>query len=414
MLFLYNVFIVLLLPVLFLRLVIKAKDDVQYISCIWERVGLYFEAPPCRVWVHAVSVGEVVAATALIDRLLRKYPQDKIIVSVMTPTGKSRLRKIYQHEPRIHCCFLPYDVSFFMKSFIKKFQPEILIIMETEIWPSMLNVTHNANIPIILANARMSAKSCRKYAKFRSLSKFALSNIDIIAAQYPYDAKRFAFLLGGSKKNIVTLGSVKYDLLPNPKETAIEDRLTFIASCTHPGEEEHIFAAYKVLKQEFKDLRLIMAPRHVHRCDDLSKMLQEYMPDMTYGYYSKQGIGNVDVVFVDKIGVLDSCYNQSNIVFIGGSLVERGAQSPLEAASLGKPILIGPSTYNFKAIVQDLAKSGGLISIHDADSIAKEVAKMLLDPTLIAEIGIAAANHVAANQGAADLHMQYITDFLQE
>lgn len=414
MFLLYNILIVLLLPLLFLRLVIKAKDDVEYVSSVWERVGIYFKAQPCRIWVHAVSVGEVVAATAIIDRMLQKYPKDKIIVSVMTPTGKSRLRKIYQQESRVNSCFIPYDIGFFIKSFIKKFKPEILIIMETEIWPSMLSVTRNANIPIILANARMSAKSCRKYARFRSLSNFALSNITLIAAQYPYDAKRFAFLLGGNKKNIVTLGSVKYDLVPNPEEKGKENIPTFIASCTHIGEEEHIFEAYKRLKQDFKDLRLIVAPRHIHRCNELSKVLQEYIPEITFGYYSEQGIGNVDVVFVDEIGVLDACYKNSNMVFIGGSLVDRGSQSPLEAASLGKSIFIGPSTYNFKAIVQDLAKSGGLITVYDANSIVKEVTKMLLDPKLMAERGIAAANHVAANQGSSDLHMQYIKGFLQE
>ncbi|MBT4884635.1 MAG: 3-deoxy-D-manno-octulosonic acid transferase [Legionellales bacterium] len=376
-----------------------------------------------KFWVHAVSVGEVVAASAIIDRCLAQYPDDKIIITVMTPTGRQRAHDLYADNDAVICAYLPYDIRFAIMKFLRHFNPKILIIMETEIWPTLLQVVSEKNIAIMLANARLSARSCRSYARVRVFSRQVLSHISCIAAQSKQDAKRFAFLQGGAQKNIVILGSVKYDLAlkqlgaisPISPITAIKGEKTFIAVSTHPGEEEQIFLAFKNIKVKHVKARLILAPRHSYRAESLMKM-----SGASYGFrselYSKLSSNNTeyDVILVDKMGVISSLLNMANVVFVGGSLVAKGGQNPLEPAAHSLPIIMGPSRYNFNAVTCSMAGDGGLFLVESAADITLLVNDFFENPQQAKLAGEAAYNNVMKYLGATDRHMHYIKELVQK
>jgi 3-deoxy-D-manno-octulosonic-acid transferase len=414
MLYLYSVLIVLMLPFFFVRLALKSKEHSGYWNFWLERLGFFSKGSHHSIWVHAVSVGEVVVAIELINKLLQDFPKEKIIVTVMTPTGRDRVNITYKDNARVSCCYLPYDISLSINNFIKKFKPKALIIIETEIWPMLLHTVGLAKIPVVLVNARMSQKSCRGYARFFPLIKKALSNVSLIISQYNTDKKRFRFLSGDRSKEIITAGSIKYDFTPEVVNIErLHDKIVLMASCIHPGEEEYIFYAYKLLRKNNPGLQLIVAPRHIHNCEKFILSFTQVNPAINPALYSECDGKFSDVMFVDKMGVLASCYKQSDIVFIGGSFVSKGGQNPLEAASYSKPILMGPSRYNFSTITKKLEQDNALISVSDSLSLQKEVAKLIADKDYCINVGKVAFDHVMNNKGALELNIKHIKKILQ-
>ena len=411
----YRAVCFLMLPFIFFRLLFKSRSDKNYLYNWSERFGFYgVDSGDYRFWVHAVSVGEVVAASAIIDGCLAQYPNDKIIITVMTPTGRQRAQRLYADNDSVVCAYLPYDVSFSIVKFIRHFNPKILIIMETELWPTLLRVVGKKNIPIMLANARLSAKSCRGYARLRSFSRQVLTGISYIAAQSRQDARRFAFLQGGEKKNIVTLGSVKYDLALKKlgavaPDARVEGEKNFIALSTHPGEEEQIFLAFKNIKAKHAMARLILAPRHSYRAESLMEISKS-----SYGfrseYYSKlsNNCSGLDVVLVDKMGVIASLLKMAHVAFVGGSLIDKGGQNPIEPAAYSLPIIMGPSRYNFNEVTRHMSEDGGLFMAEGSADIASMVNDFFDNPQQARLSGEASYNNVMKYLGATDKHMQYI------
>jgi len=410
MLLLYRSAFAALLPFIGVRLLWKGRRDRRYWRHISERFGCYaFPLQSARIWVHAASVGEVVAAATIIDRVISAYPEARIFITTMTPTGRQQIQQRYGNNPHVQYGYVPYDLRFAIGRLLRAIKPRVCVIMETELWPILIDETHRHQIPILLANARLSQRSCRKYAKLRGFIGETLSKIDIIAAQHHADARRFRFLLGEATGRVQITGSVKYDLAHNAHDQGMRRQHIWLAVSTHPGEEAIMLAAFAQIRARYRDSVLLLAPRHVDRIPRLLNWCQEVIGDQVTTYSQEPDWQSVQgVVLIDQLGVLRHCYPLASVAFVGGSLVERGGQNPIEPAAYGLPVLMGPSRYNFHAITRAMSQAGILTVVNNSQDIAEAVIAYRDNPSTTSTLGIKAKQFVVAQGGAADQHMAYI------
>jgi 3-deoxy-D-manno-octulosonic-acid transferase len=410
MLLLYRSAFAALLPLIGVRLLWKGRRDRRYWQHIAERFGRgTHDMQPARIWVHAASVGEVIAASTIIDRLLTADPATRVLVTTMTPTGREQIQQRYGKDPRVQYRYVPYDLRCAVRRFLRVLKPSVCVIMETELWPVLIDETHRQRIPILLANARLSQRSCRKYAKLRGFMGDTLSKIDRIAAQYAADARRFRFLLKEAGSRVTIAGSVKYDLLHRLAKDMVRHQHMWLAVSTHPGEEAIILDAFSQVRARYRDSVLLLAPRHVDRIPTLLGWCQEVVGDRVTTYSQQPDWQCVQgVVLIDQLGVLPHCYPLASVAFVGGSLVERGGQNPIEPAAYGMPVLMGPSRYNFHAITRAMSQAGILTLVHNSQDIAEAVIAYRDNPSAASALGEQAKQFVAAQGGAADQHIVYI------
>ncbi|MEE3003258.1 MAG: 3-deoxy-D-manno-octulosonic acid transferase [Pseudomonadota bacterium] len=422
----YNFFLILFLPSLFLRLTIKARTDTDYLRGWLQRLGIYnLDKVDVQnsLWFHAVSVGEVVAASSLIDECLKLFPDYNIVITVSTPTGKKRANNFYSKNNQVVVVYLPYDLDLFIKRFLDIFKPKIAIVLETEIWPNMLRVASRKKIPIILANARLSKKSCRSYARIKKFTAEVMSNLSLIGAQSRQDLKRFNFLSENNSPKILTLGNIKYDFAKKItmqktliEYTSLENRLVIMAASTHPGEEEIILNVYRNLKPKFSNLVLICAPRHSFRSKSLFEHNKANFPEIRSTLYSDyiKSKADADVIFIDEMGVMLDLYRASDVVFVGGSFIEHGGKNPIEPAALQKAILMGPSRYNFSFVTRQLIKCGGLLPVNNHIELQDKIIALLESKPMREKMGKAAIENVISLSGATHKHLEFIKCFLRE
>lgn len=414
--FFYNVFMYLATPFILLYLLYRALKSDDYRGRVGERFGfkkLTLTKPV--ILVHSVSVGETIAATPLINQLVSDYPEHDILVTTSTPTGSEVVKKSFGDNV-VHC-YLPIDLPGSVKRFLTQVKPQATIVMETELWPNLIHQLSKANTPILLANARMSEKSMNGYlGKAAPLMHEMLNNLDCVAAQYASDGERFV-KLGLPEKKLTIGGSIKFELSISDelkaKQQALKqqwapNRPVWVAGSTHPGENEQLFAAHQTLLNDFPDLLLVIIPRHSERFDEVTQ--QAINTGFTTVRRSEDATPNNDtqVVIGDTMGEMLLLLGISDISYIGGSLIERGGHNPLEPAALGKPVIMGPSCYNFSDICDKLVASSGLKHVANSDELAIFISQLLNDGIQCSEMGAKAQQVVADNQGTLARLMNWV------
>ena len=408
----YNILFTLILPLIIVRLLWRSVKAPAYARRWAERFGLakldaqHSEQKGRWLWVHAVSVGESIAAAPLIRKLRSEHPELPIVVTTMTPTGSERVSAMFGSD--VCHVYAPYDHPLAVTNFLRRFQPHTLVIMETELWPNIIHYTKMAGGRVVVANARLSEKSARGYEKFPKLGLPMLKQIDCIAAQAENDALRFR-RLGVTQQQLQITGSIKFEIdVPERLEVqtvALAEviqgvRPIFIAASTREGEEEKILLAYKACLKEIPDLLLVLVPRHPERFRAVAKLVQEH--GLTVVKRSENcAVSELCNVFLgDSMGEMLSYFSISDVAFVGGSLVPTGCHNVLEPAALGLPVLVGPSQFNFQTICEQLEEAGALKSVADEHALASAVLLLFADADLRQSMGDAGRTVIRENRGA--------------
>ena len=398
---LYSLIGYLILPIMLLRLLIKSLKNKGYRQNIGQRLGFVKKINQATIWVHCVSVGEFLAATSLIDKIIGDYPQYKILITTTTVTGSQALKKYYQDK--VINYYFPFDLPIIIKHYIKQIKPKICILLETEIWPNLIHILHKNKIPTLLINARLSINSFNKNIKFApKLSKQTLNKLTAIATQDKNYYKRF-IKIGVNTNKITITGNMKFDQEQKP-DKIISDELKLIINknkvvvfaSTHRGEEEQIINSYKKYKI---DALLIIIPRHPERFKEVFKLIKKNNISTTKRSYNKP-CQQEKILLGDSMQEMMSYFRVADVVFIGGSLNNTGGHNMLEAAALAKAIIIGPSVFNFSQICNNLLKVKGIIQIKDADELFIVINTLLKDKLKRKNLGIKAQQYFLANQGS--------------
>lgn len=410
---LYSLLLLLAVPFIILRLLIKSSASPAYRQRIPERFG-FFTPPSCItdaeqvVWLHAVSVGETVAAAPLVKALLGKKGT-AIVLTTTTPTGADRAKALFGDT--VHHLYAPNDLGFVIRGFLKKVKPHLLIIMETELWPNMLHYCQARGVKILLANARMSEKSARGYLRLKNLTATMLQSIDAIAAQSEDDRQRLIDL-GAAEAKIQVTGSLKFHVHASAesKQDAIfqsvadSGRPVVIAASTRAidkeNEEERVLEGWSKLSGEFDKPLLLMVPRHPERFDTVAELSRTMGWSVQRRSKTESLAADTDILLGDSMGELLAYYSLADIAFVGGSLVNTGCQNVLEPAALGVPVIVGPSQFNFATICAQLEDAGALQTVADSDALAQAISSLLANPEKRELMGEAGRNLVAANQQA--------------
>lgn len=418
--YIYNILLYLAVPLILIRLLWRSVKSPGYRKRWNERFGFFAMQKKFQhgIVIHAASVGETVAAIPLIRQLQKDYPDLPIIITTMTVTGSQQVKKSLKDS--VFHVYVPYDLPDTVNRFLNKTKPKMLIIMETELWPNLLHYAHKKQIPILLANARLSEKSAKGYAKIKKITTTMLENINYIAAQTSLDANRF-IQLGTPQEHVTTTGSIKFDinLAPSIKEAGEilrqqlgASRPVWIAASTHEGEEEIILNAFKKIKHQLPDCLLILVPRHPERFAQAHALCEKQNYNIVSRSSNEPCSSKTDIFLGDTMGELMQFYAASDVAFVGGSFASIGGHNFLEPAILGLPIISGPHVFNFAEIARLLQEKHALILIENAIELATQVIKFFDDPKLRQQFGENAKAVVDANRGAVTKHVQLIQKLL--
>jgi len=407
---LYTLLLHLALPLIALRLALRARKAPAYAHRVKERFSLGLPAmKPGGIWVHAVSVGESIAAAPMIRALQARYPELPITVTCMTPTGSERIQAMFGAS--VQHCYLPYDLPWAAARFLDRVQPRLAVVMETELWPNHIHQCAKRGIPVALANARLSERSARGYARFRKLTTPMLAELSLIAVQTQAEAQRF-LELGARPDCVEVTGSIKFDLKIDAellqravelrRQWQAEQRPAWIAASTHAGEDEIILAAHRQLLSKSPDVLLLLVPRHPERFDSVYELcINQGLTTRRRSTGESVQAGD-QVLLGDTMGELLFLYALADIAFVGGSLVANGGHNLLEPAALGKPVLSGPHLFNFLEIAAQLREAGALGEVDNQAQLADKVAQLLSEPGEVQRMSQAGLAVLKANQGALE------------
>jgi len=405
--FLYAVVSRLSLPVFYCYLLYRDIKEKAYRERKRERFGFVpTETKIGSLWFHTVSAGEAIAAIPIIEAILKSQPTEHVLATTTTPTGYEAIKKRF--GSRIDLCYVPYDVPSCVNRFLKRTQPKALFLMETELWPNLINRTARRDTPVFLLNARLSDKSASGYARLRDLTESMLKNIQVVASQYRDTAERF-HSLGMPKERMVVTGNVKFDLndqnasLPDDlnelKRLQEDGTLIWIAGSTHHPEEEVILDAHRSVLAQSPHTKLILAPRHVKRVQEILMLCESReLRTCLLSDFDQHS----DVIVIDRMGVLFPLYQCASVAFVGGSLQQTGGHNPIEPAFFGLPILMGPNRHNFAEVCARFADRDCLFLVNNATEIAKKVLFFLQDSNARARCYDCARAVVQENQGALE------------
>jgi len=397
-------------------------------SALAERFGLIPAADllPLRghdvILVHAVSVGETIAATPLLKGLRRRYPDKKIVISNVTETGRSVALKSGLADL---CVYFPFDYPFAVRSVLRKLNPAVVVIMETEIWPNFISAARSIGIPVVLANGRISDRSLARYLKLSWFFRPVLRQLTALCMQTPEDAARIA-AIGANEVDVVPAGNLKYDTPlhgKSPERVAAlkekyripTDCTVFTAASTHEGEEVQVVEAYRAVLQGGRSCFMILAPRHPERATAVAEILAAAkIPFARRSALSPDAApaGAGGVLLLDTVGELASLYEASDLVFVGGSLVPTGGHNPLEPAAFSTPVLFGPHMENFREVTAFFLNYGAAVQVQDREALARELASLIDDAARRREMGAAGGRVIADNAGATERHLDVIGRFL--
>jgi 3-deoxy-D-manno-octulosonic-acid transferase len=415
---LYTALWYIALPIIILRLVWRSFKAVDYRHNISERLGFINAInsdKPC-LWIHAVSLGESIAATPLIRNLL-KTGQYHLLITNTTPTGRARIQQEFSSS--VSQAWAPYDLPASIERFLVRAKPCGLIIMETELWPNWLAICRTHNIPSLLANGRLSASSCRGYQRFATLSARMMADINTLTVQTEQHAERFVSL-GAHRTKILVAGNIKFDVQLDAAviskaqagKAHLAGRPTLIAGSTHDGEDDIILAAFAQILKKIPQALLILVPRHPERFDSVAALIKSQ--GFTLARRSKDNLPNAQqqILLGDTLGELTLLYGLADSAFIGGSLIKRGGHNMLEAALWGIPLATGPFMDNFAQLYADLSSCGALTTVSSADELAEFFLGCQNDPVRAKFMGAAGHDYLIGNQGALTKIQQAIINLL--
>lgn len=408
----YTAIFYLLTPLIILRLLLRATKAPAYASRWSERFG--FVPPSVRrddskevIWLHAVSVGETLAAVPLVVALQEKYPAHRLMVSCMTPTGSERIKAAFGDS--VDHCYAPYDMPDSLARFLNRVKPKMLIIMETELWPNTIAACHKRNIPVVLANGRLSEKSARAYRRIRPLVRPMLSQLTAVAAQHSDDGARFTEL-GLAQSALTVTGNIKFDL---SLDQAVRDkaqnlsgewrgesqRPVLLVASTHRGEDEIILDAFSQIKAEIENLLLVLVPRHPERFNQVADLCTSRGFSLARRS-SGEPVAEADILLGDTMGELMSFYGACDIAFVGGSLVATGGHNMIEPAAWGVPVLSGPQLFNFSEASRLLLQADAMTVCDSAEQLAGQAVELFRDNQRRQHMGASARRVAEANRGA--------------
>jgi len=420
---LYTLLWILALPLVLARLYSRARKEPGYGQHIAERFGRYTESISVApvIWVHAVSVGETRAAEPLVRQLMQEWPQHRILLTHMTPTGRATGTMLFQQElasGRLVQNYLPYDIPFLIERLLHHFKPSICILMETEVWPNLIYACHRQSIPVALVNARLSPKSLKKANRLSALIRPASAAINCVAAQTASDADRIKQL---GAPHVVVTGNSKFDVTVPDQNIAAGallrrqwgNRKVLVCASTREGEEELILDAF--LKAAADNLLLVIVPRHPQRFDLVEQLLHQRQIPML----RKSGLNHdlvpeeIQVVLGDTMGELASYFVSCDLAFIGGSLLPLGGQNLIEACAVARPVLIGPHTFNFDAISADAIEGGAAIRVRDASELMARAKELLRDDARRTAMGQKALAFAHLHRGATARTVALLKNLMQ-
>ena len=406
-LFFYNCIILILLPILIIRLIFKNLQDKDYLKNFSNRLGFYkIKSYQNIIWFHAVSLGEVISSQKIVKKLLE---DNKVILSVSTPTGLREAKKIYGQNLLV--VYAPWDFSIFVKSFLNKFRPKALILFETEIWPSMIHACWKNNIPVILSNARLSESSYKKYEFINVFINSTLNKLSLILAQSHEHASRFK-ALGINSDIIFKVGSTKFDLESDNELETSDVNLChdfILAASTHQGEDELIISSYLKLKEEFKDLKLVLVPRHPERANTIKDILKRKNMDSEISSDIRFNLNKHDVVVINATGLLNILYKRAKVSFIGGSLFSKyGGHNIIEPAFNKSPFIVGPHMKNFEDVLSLFLKKDACIQLKNPVQLYDAFKKLLNNDELRTHMIDNAIRVVSENKGSSNQQYKYI------
>lgn len=415
---LYTFLLYLLLPFTPLKLIWRARKQPEYLEHWQERYGFYkIRTDKPLIWLHAVSVGETRAAEPLVKALLRQYPDHQILLTHTTPTGRATSEQLFGDQ--VIRVYLPYDLPFAVKRFLNHFKPTIGVIMETELWFNLIARCKQQAIPLLLVNARLSEKSARGYHKLGKIVQQGIVDLTAIAAQTTQDAVRLQQL---GAKNVSIVGNIKFDVAPHDEAAEKGAKLRklfgnhrpiFLAASTRDGEEAQILDA--VAEANIPNLLTVVVPRHPQRFDEVADLFKKSAVNFVRrSTLSETSSVSPQATFVlgDSMGEMFSYYAGCDVAFIGGSLLPLGGQNLIEACSMGKPVLIGPHTFNFEQATEMAIAAGAAERVTDSSDLAVHLHKLFADHEKRNGMCAAALRFSTENRGATmrtlSLLKQYI------
>ena len=402
----YNLLILLLIPILQVRILLKSLKDKGYRSFTAQRYASNL-APVTNqkekcIWFHAVSLGEVIASQDMIRELMREFD---VVLTTTTPTGLRKAQEIYKDSLAIN--YAPWDLGPLVNKFLNFYEPSALLIFETEIWPSMINSAHNKKIPIFLMNGRLSHQSYKAYLKVSWFLKDILQKITFIFVQTQEHQERF-LQLGLDSSAIAVAGSVKFDA-PGLKPEVLSLPKFILGASTHLGEEEMLLRVFQKLSKKYPH-KLFICPRHPERSTEILKATRKM--NFRSELYSQLGEQDYEVCIIDSIGLLQNFYHMADLAFVGGSLVPRGGHNFIEPATMGTPIIIGNYTFNFEEIAQQFIQSNSCIIVLNEQELLEGITSILDDSDFAMQLAENAKNLVARNEGSTQTQVSYIIDKL--
>ena len=415
--FIYTLTLYLLTPFVLYRLAARGIKYHGYFARWRERFG-FFADPGIRdsIWIHAVSLGEVNAAVPLIEALMRRYSDSQFVITTVTPTGSDRVLRLF--GGRVFHVYLPYDLTTAVKRFLDRVRPRLAVIMETEIWPNLFMTCAERGISIVIANARLSEQSLRGYWPIQPLARRAIRCASFVAAQSTSDYERLR-RLGADASRIAIVGNLKFDLsVPAGvrergdafRAAAGGGRPVWIAASTHEGEELPVLKAHAEVLRRFPDALLLVAPRHPERFRPLATACRAF--GFRTATRSEDGGANAacQCFVADSMGELLEFYAAADVAFVGGSLVPVGGHNLLEPAALARPVVVGPQTFNFAEVTEDLIEAGAVLRIADGDELGAAVVRLLARDVERRSMGEAVHAVMERERGAVDRTMAIVED----
>lgn len=445
--FLYNVLLLILVIITSPFLLYKVLTKEKHRKGFWEKVGIAGEDPSPSgrgavpvlrdiegvrvgsadavcVHVHAVSVGEVIAATPFIKGLRQRHPDIRLTLSTVTPTGNDLARLRLPEVDRI--MYSPFDLPWSVKRFINRVRPDIYISVETELWPNFLREVKRSGAKSIIINGRISPDAFKGYKRFRLFMKKVLSNVDLFCMQSEEDARRIREI-GAAAGSVTVTGNMKYDQkFIEMDEDAMGAKMrlygiekgdkVIVAGSTHPGENEVILTAYLECLKDNEKLRLIIVPRHIERSADIEKLVKAKGLDVI----RRTGLSNSEkncvpcrtVIVVDTIGELSTLYSIATVVIMGGSFIPHGGQNPLEAMFYKKPVIFGRYMFNFKQITEEILQGGAGLMVEDEERLREALRGVLNDSRRQWEMGEKGYKIITRNRGAVERNIAIIEKIL--
>lgn len=406
----YSCFYFLLLPFICLRWLIKSIRLPEYRESFSHRFG-FVPKQKVDIWIHAVSVGESSGAVTIIKRLLNESPALKIMVTTTTPTGAEVIRnQLNQYlGSNVYHAYSPIDLPFAIKKVLTRLEPKLLVIMETELWPNWLNVFEKSKTPVILANARLSQSSFKKYQKIAKTSRAMLSSINKILSVNDADSQRF-IKLGASEDRVQTVGNLKFDAdfpvlddndyFPLWGKQIEHEKKVWIAASTHSGEDSVILDAHKKLLKTIPEAKLILVPRHPQRFDEVYQLVEKSGFKVCRRSQPESWSDECDVLLGDSMGELLKAYQLCNIAFIAGSFVAVGGHNAIEAAFYAKPIITGPHVHNFEYLFKPLVEVDAAIMVDSQEQLATQLTQWFSEPNQAIRFGKNAQAFIEKNKGA--------------